>query len=277
MNEKYEQLLKKLRAVIVVQVSKVVAKDEHLISFQSVDKTTVWSDEPWFQEERNRFSKEEWEKADRSYSHYFGFGTYSGNQRSSGQVYFQKDDYFEADYFYRGYTSRIHSELNPPYVGDWIIGRYELVSGKGLRLKHWGRISEFEVYIRAALINGHGMSEETIIKMETSNVEGCGRLVNFARLILNEQIGYYLNLKKTSSPKAEDEAYIYRSRIDALVYGVVNELRPDLWEKYKEASLDEKMYSSMIREPAPTPIVDNLTGHGEKVGLNTPFSGLKLA
>ncbi|MDD5165660.1 MAG: hypothetical protein PHG25_03985 [Candidatus Pacebacteria bacterium] len=276
MNEKYTQLLNKLGAVIVARVSKVVTKDKDLICFTAIGGGSIWDDDPRFEFERGRFSDVEWEKTERSYSHYFGFATYPGNLfGSSGQIYFQRDDYLEVDYF--NSNNNIHSELNPPKVGDHLIGRYELVPGKGLRLKSWSYISEFEVYIRAGLINGLSMSEETVGKMETSSVKGRSQLVNFARLILNEQIGYYLNLKKTGAPKAEDEAYTYRSRIDSMVYGVVNELRPDLWEKYKEASLEEKMYSSTIREPAPTPIVDNLTGHGEKVGLNTPFSSLKLA
>ena len=124
------------------------------------------------------------------------------------------------------------------------------------------------------MINGNSISEETVCKMEKQGLTG---MVNFVRLILNDQVSYYLSLRKTGAPKADDEAYTYRSRIDNLVFGVTHELRPDLWDKYKEVVLEEKVYSSMIPEPAPQKIVDNIEGVRESVGLNTPFAGLKLA
>jgi hypothetical protein len=274
MTEKYMQLLEKLRAVIVARVSRVVAEDKNLVSFESVDGLTIWCNEPSAHAERQRFGRNKWESTRRSYTHYFGFGAYAASGGSEGQVYFQMNDYVEADYFGIGKVS--HLDLNPPRQNDWVIGEYTLVSGKGLRFKSWNHISKFEVYIREALLNGHGIHEATIREMEESKMAGHNRLANFARLVVNNQIGYYLAMKRSASKLNPAEWYLQRCKVDSIVFAI-RDLRPDLWEKYKEASLGEKMYSSMIPEPAPTPIDDNLDGMAETVGLNTPFKDLKLA
>ena len=277
MNEKLEELLRRLRCITVAFVDYVVARDENIISFEGKDRMTVWDDDPSFDSERTRYTDIEWAAADKSYRHYYGFAEYSVTYEHENRIYFQQSDAVAGDLFGFGICRDRGEMLSPPRKGEWIVGTRYVVPKKGPRLNFWTRASKFEVSIRTALLRGKKIDEETIVQMEQSTVSAEVHLVNFARLIVNGDIEYYLDHKRHEPQLNQAEIYTRRSAIDHTVYTLTHEFRPELWQKYEDQSQAEKMFSSRIPAPAPKPIKDNLNGFGESAGLSTPFAALKLA
>ena len=284
MTQTYHEMIQRLRQISVAQISTLKAKDEDLISFRK-DGVTHWNDEPDFISERRGFSQGEWFRAEKYYRHYFGF-TYSlsstsPNLNCEGPVYFQQSDHSEQPIF--GFSlNQDDSRQAPPNEGEWIAGDVKLVTvgtKKGLRFRNWFRIPRFAVYIRYALINEQRIAEERITEVQDATWTNSGKeLVHFARLIVNEQIEYYLDLKRqftNDATSTSGEKYLGRLKIDGIVHQTTMGLRSDLWEIYKETSISERLFSGIIPEPAPEVIRDNARDKaGKPIGINTPFAAL---
>ena len=271
MNKEFDQMLTRLRAITVAQVSKVVAKDQDLASFTSKDGFTVFDDDPEFERERAWFTDQEWRRTEKFYIHYFGFTNYTTKTSvGEGPIYFQKNDYDMAGRLDIIVPHDRNVMLSPPDIGEWVAGEIVKVPKKGLRFSVWVKVSRFEVYVRSALLSRSPLAPHIFQEMETSKNHDDYELINFARLIVNGDITHYLNLKRTASNQ------VRFCDIDLTVYNVTRLLRSELWDEYVAVSLAEKLYSSIIPEPGPKPISDNLNGFSEKVGLSTPFNSLRL-
>jgi hypothetical protein len=286
MTKEYEELMQTLSTVRVTQILSVVTKSEDVICFRDKEGTTHWDDEPDFEKSLKGLNPDNINsvKAEVSYKHYFGFTSpiHSSKPDYSGQIYFQMGDFNPISLFGYFLNQCGGGTGRPPLKDEWIAGQIKLVPGKGLRFRKWCIITPLEAAIHRCLLEGKKLPEDQIVTSENCDSLSCdmsGNIFSFARLIVNEQVEYYLDLKRRSSASndaAISEKYMYRQSVDTLVYQTVHSLRPDLWEQYKEISLNEKLYSGLIPKPAPLEIKDNLSGTKKKVGLCTPFTELEL-
>ncbi len=248
-----------------VQVKVVVVKDDDVIAFEDEYGVTIWHDDPEFLREREKFSREEWKKARRSCRHYYGY-------TQAEDVYFQMSNHeYQADNMTCLGVGTLQNRGMAPMKGDWLVG--QIVGTDRKKLFRWAICTEQErqfAYLLLGKISVKDSSDESLqfLKVERSSEQGVStmRLIHMARLLIIGDIEYYL--KERLQGKA--------MMVDSNVLRICGDYSPELWAEYENKAREQRVYSSVIPEPAPLPIHDNLTGVGQTVPLLTPFGNLKI-
>lgn len=258
-----ELLIERLNQLVFVKVTNLVTRDENVFSFESKSGMTVWDSDPWFGEEREKFSAGEWEKAEKSYLYYFGFA-----RNQNREFFFQKKNYDVHRLSDPPFVNLSNQSITPPSVGAMIAG-YPTETSKGWALNDWFNVSHFELLVVNAVIGKGVLIPRNIAEMTSDKDINVRDLGEWARLVVLQDIGHYLNLRKMPDAKVQD--------IDWTVHRHTHVYRPELWQKYVEECQVQRIFSETVPVPAPKQIHDRLgVGCADPVGLVTPFANLTV-
>ncbi len=266
---KVQELKQHLSALTFAQVTNVVVKDEDVIAFTDKRGTTIWDDDPWFHDMKREYSPREWKRVEKSCTFFFGFA-----QGASGAIHFQSKGQVDCeDLSGMGVFTHQNRSLSPR-VGAWVVG-HVIQSKRGPHFFQWAQCEEEEMIFADYLLgrkkfparpSSEDLSRLCISRHISRGESGTNHLLNMAMILLRRDFDYYLDMRKRHGGECADSQ----------VYGVSEKYDPELWEAYKSKALDQRIYSRLIPEPAPRPIVDRMnSAEGSAVPLSTPFAGLE--
>lgn len=267
--ENLAALKKQLGRLVFVQVGKVVAKESDILCFTNKGGITTWGNEPTFRSDMDELKyADEWDKAEKSYHNYFGFGV-GAQEPGVRNIYFNrktcvgKNDLTRLNVF-----SRQDASILPP-LNSWIVGILGMQSAdsKGPWFQQWQSSTECVKLFVDYFLGREEMVLEDIIKLVPETSDGRDRLVAMATILILQDMDFVLNVRKTQNTTAADCA----------VFDVCDMYDQAFWLEYKQKALEQRVYSELIREPAPKKITEQLDARPEDtVGLNTPFAKLVL-
>ncbi len=258
MAEQIQVLKKHLERITFTQVKTVIAKDENVFSFDK-DGVTFWDFDPGFAEALAELTPTERQNAELAYHHYFGF-------TFLGELYFQMKDRVDDENYACLGVRTTQAKIYPPKYGDWIVGKV-VPARKGCKFSSWSVCTEQERNFANFFLAKRPLpSDRRELSLQLSIGTRSNRLLFMAILLIEKNLQYFLNLRKQS--KADS--------VDSEVFQICREFEPALWEQYTTRCHEQRIYSSLVKVPAPKPITDRPTGYEPVVGLSTPFAGLNL-
>lgn len=232
--------------LMFARVNRVIVNDDDVISFTGKDGTTQWDDEPTFEEEKQKFTHEEWARTGKAVKYYYGFAEYPMYDGQS--VWFSSK--LHHHYCYPGFLS-ISDTITPPKAGDILLGQVGRAHGKhGPRIVNWHRVHPQAVtFIR--MLQGRDSHFPDVVRedslvVEAPTDEDRNHYADIARLLVTCHYQYFLDFQRVRDITQIPQRFQDCGGVDQFIKDIADMYGVEIWERFKRMMIEQGIKSKLI-------------------------------